>query len=519
MLHGFDRVAFAEALSSQVIGVAFDGAAARSPEGRTTLDLSVNLLARLYPRLAVVPLDVSARNAAEEMCRDARAINPEIEIGCELAGVTACLAVGTTKVATDARTVYVGSDGWLLRLSPTEPVRSGATLNPFGAAAAACFGVANVFRIAFAQHLPHGGPDGQFTLSVFDFEPNAPSPTNPPLGPINLGEGHLAGVGAIGNGAVWTLTRLGRLRGTLHLIDHELIELTNLQRYVLAVQGDTESPKVTLASNALRKTGLDVRLYQGRWGDYLRDSGHWRLERVAVAVDSAKDRIAVQASLPRWVVNAWTQPDNLGVSRHEFLGDQACLACLYMPRGRQPDEDELVAAAIHLPDARMEVRRLLYSNAPVGKPFIERIATALTVPVDPLLPFADKPLRAFYSEAVCGGVLLKLGGGNGANTRVYVPMAFQSALAGVLLAAELVAHAAGLKHVPPPTTTTVNLLRPLAAYLSFREAKSASGRCLCQDADYTAAYEAKYPEPEHSHKKRRARAVSPRRRPRPAGPG
>src|SRR5207244_2771974 len=123
------------------------------------------------------------------------------------------------------------------------------------------------------------------------------------------------------------LARVGALAGTLTGVDDEAVDLTNLQRYVLATQNDREKSKTEAFSAALAGTGLTVKSHKGPWGDYLRSRGDTRLERVAVALDSAKDRIAVQAGLPRWVCNAWTQTGDLGVSRHEFLGEQACLAC------------------------------------------------------------------------------------------------------------------------------------------------------------------------------------------------
>jgi hypothetical protein len=58
----------------------------------------------------------------------------------------------------------------------------------------------------------------------------------------------------------------------------------------------------------------------------------------------------------------------------------------------------------------------------------------------------------------------------------------------VLLAAALVADAAG--H-PAPTAgqkAVLNLLRPVTARLLVPVARHASGKCLCQDADYLDAY-------------------------------
>jgi hypothetical protein len=72
-----------------------------------------------------------------------------------------------------------------------------------------------------------------------------------------------------------------------------------------------------------------------------------------------------------------------------------------------------------------------------------------------------------------------------------VPMAFQSALAGIMLAADLVKHAQGEPDAPT-VATRINLLRRLGTHLADPHAPDATGRCICGDADFRAAYEAKY---------------------------
>ena len=492
VLQGFDRPSFLARLDTSPVGVAFDAVAATSSEGRVALELVVNLLSRLYPRLILAPDGDVATALAGELRDLAHMINPAIDIGEDLSGASVVVAVGTTPIAGDAPIVYIGSDGWIARLSPQGPVGSGTSDNSFGAAAAACFGAANIFRVLFAQQLPHGGVDEPFSLSLLDLRPNATDPASPSWSAIDLGESFLVGCGAIGNAAVWALARASGLTGTLHLIDHEPVELSNLQRYVLTGQDDIGQDKVAVAAAALAATRLEARPFPGRWGEFLRGQSDWTLDRVAVAVDNAPDRQAIQAALPRWVVNAWTQPGDLGISRHDFL-NRACLTCLYMPDGPGKNEDEMVAEAIGLSDALMEVRQLLATAGPVESPLLERIADALGVPIEPLLRFEGAPLRAFYAGAICGGLVLALGGrGNGAVPQEAVPMAFQSALAGILLASELVAHAGGLRASPSPTTTKIDLLRPLGQHLSMPTAKSPTGRCICQDEAYITRYRAKY---------------------------
>ena len=335
--------------------------------------------------------------------------------------------------------MYVGSDGWVVKVSTEGPVRSGETDNPFGAAAAACFGAANIFRQVFRDHLPGGGELDSFSMSLLDYEPNAEAPLNPELGPVHLGGVHLVGNGAIGNGAVWALSRAPRLTGEIDIVDHEALDLTNLQRYPGTTQADVGSTKVDIAAARFSGSALKVRAHQMTWGQYMKGRSDWRLERVGVSVDTAEDRRAVQASLPAFVVNSWTQAGELGVSRHRFTGEDACLVCLYFPGGGAKSEDQIIAEAIGLPDALIEVRHLLYTGAAVEREMIERIAAVLGVPSEPLLPFAGQTLRSFYTGAICAGVVIKLGGKpGGTEVHAQVPLAFQSALAGIMLAAELV---------------------------------------------------------------------------------
>lgn len=189
-------------------------------------------------------------------------------------------------------------------------------------------------------------------------------------------------------------------------------------------------------------------------------------------------------------MNAWTQPGNIGVSRHTFVGDDACLMCLYLPTSKSKSEDELIAAAIGLPDALLDVRALLFKGTPLTADWVERIAAANGLASAELAQFVGKPLRAFYSDAVCGGLIMHLGGQAGP-AEAEVPMAFQSALAGILLAAELVANAGGSK-ASPPVLSTIDLLRPLAARVSENRKKTMDGRCICQDQDFIDSYIAKY---------------------------
>ena len=493
LLQDFDVDNFGRILLANTVQIAFDAEAVASSEGRVTLELAVNLLSRLYPRLSLIPLQ-GVEEASAELATLARSINPDIEILSGAGSATLCLVVGSTSIAHDGPTFYIGSDGWIAGFSPDCPVGSGNSSNPFGAAAAACFGVANLFRATFASQLGGAKTDTAFRVSLLDLDERNEL-SNPLPSRVDIGESHLVGVGAIGNAAVWALARFPLAEGILHLVDDEEIDDTNLQRYVLANTSDIGKSKVALAQDALRNSALRVERHALAWGRYLEDRNDWHFERVAVALDTPEDRCLVQAALPQWIVNAWTQPEDLGVSRHNF-GVQACLMCLYMPDGAVPDLDDQIVSALHLPDdlqTLRDVRSLLVNGAHIGAGWVERIAAANEVSPERLMNLKDLPMRSFYQRAICGGIMLSLGASTDRAPRnAEVPMAFQSALAGILLAAELIAHAAKLKKSPPPVTTKVNLLKPLGAELSLPAPQHPSGKCICQDDDYIAVHRDKY---------------------------
>lgn len=75
-------------------------------------------------------------------------------------------------------------------------------------------------------------------------------------------------------------------------------------------------------------------------------------------------------------------------------------------------------------------------------------------------------------------------------TKVEVPMAFQSALAGVMLAAEIVKYSAG--YACPAVITRLNVMRALGPFLSEDQKKWSDRSCICQDADYIRVYRARY---------------------------
>src|SRR5947207_119885 len=79
LLRGYDKDAFASALTQRPPEVVFDGNALASPILKLTVELLFNLLARLYPIIRLTPLDEAARSHQPRLVELVRSINPNVE--------------------------------------------------------------------------------------------------------------------------------------------------------------------------------------------------------------------------------------------------------------------------------------------------------------------------------------------------------------------------------------------------------------------------------------------------------
>ena len=476
VISGLDEQRLEARLADVCIGVTI-GPDAGSEEGRAMADLLVRLLARLYPSLVI--REEGEGGVGDQVSALARRINPRIDLSGQ---PTIEVVVGTARPRwKTARTVFVGSKSWSARLSTHDPQGCGASNNPFGAGLASCLAAADVFRHVFlpgAEQL-----DGECEIAV----PNVGEwATDDGDVHGNVGSVVLAGAGAIGNAAAWALSRT-RVEGSIEIVDHESVDLGNLQRYVLAERDDEERPKSPFVAGEFNGK-LSASAHECTLAEFLQKKRH-KVDNLLLALDSAKDRCAAQASLPRRVANAWTQPGDLGVSSHDFL-EGACVNCLYLPDGEQKNEDQIIAESFGVPDRLMQVRTLLYQNAGAPRDLLVAIATARDLSLTKLLPFEGRPLRALYTEGFCGGAVIPLGDlGRPAND-VHVPLAHQSALAGVLLAAAGVRM--GLSGRVDSVVTRYDVLKPQKRFQVSPAAKHAGERCICQDADYREVYRRKY---------------------------
>jgi hypothetical protein len=479
VLGGFDEQRIRAVLDSVRVGVAIGTEAAQCSEGRALLDLLIRLLARVYPTL-VVRSEIGAQQTADDAMSLARRINPKIEFASE---PTVEIAIGVALPPSGGwPRIFVGSNNWNAFVSTAESRTLGNSENPFGAGVAACLAATNLFRLVFQGN--DASLDRDVTFSAF--EGDSRQGRDVALAG-SLGEIVLVGAGAIGNAAGWAISRLP-LEGVLQIVDYQAIDLGNLQRYILAERSDEGGIKVEVLARYF-KGKIRAEPHPLNFENFVASQGYaWR--RMILALDNSRDRRAAQASLPQWIANAWTQPGDLGVSSHDFL-DGACVGCLYLPEHALDNEDGIIASALGVPDRLMQIRTLLHNGDGVPRDLLDAIATGRAIPIDRLLPFEGRPVRKLYTEGFCGGAVIPLGKVGTPRQEVHVPLAHQSALAGLFLAAAAVRHALRLSR-PGTVVTRIDVMHPLGSYLTQPAAKDPRGICICQDADYRDVYQRKY---------------------------
>ena len=102
-------------------------------------------------------------------------------------------------------------------------------------------------------------------------------------------------------------------------------------------------------------------------------------------------------------------------------------------------------------------------------------------------------------EGICGGGIIPLEEAGPAPRELQVPLAFQSALAGVLLAAEAVRDVLTAGAQRRTLVRRMDVLRLVGDCTPQSALKEGTGACICEDRDFIDAYLAKYPaEAEHT---------------------
>ncbi len=468
---GITREELEKILSGHVVGIYAGEPCSTEGNEKWISELLANLLARLYPTLAI-----SGHTAAcEYLSKIALAINPDIEIKTNLENTTINVYLGEAVPSENGFTA--SAHGWVAYVGMNS--KANGPLNPYSSGAAAALAAWRVFQTIFSQKAPSAQTIPDISLSLLDY--GTESGANDTLPEVNIGEVAVAGLGAVGNPALWAWSKHDGLIGELHLIDPEDLELSNLQRYCLAFRNDVGLGKTQLAARQLSNTKLSHRVWPCSIEDFAKNyDGIENLPSICVSVDNIDGRRTAQALLPRLVVNGWTSDNGLGASWHRFIGDGACLACLYQPKKASLSQTELAAQALGLPHDQLVA--LWVTEKPIEADVIKIVETHLSLSPGKLADWKGKRVQDVYSGVICGQVGLDLAGIGRVAT---VPLAHQSVLAGILMAAELIKRSDPVlaeRGQTEPLIIWDDVMRIPPTHWTVKRAKEPE--CFCNDEIY-----------------------------------
>jgi hypothetical protein len=443
-------------------------------------EMLVNLVARLYPTLRLV----GPRASCTRFERLARAINPRVTFAAGDAPALVALVGNSSAPSSRDYALRVQSDGWVARLLTPDQVVVRGPPNPYAAAAAACFAAGELFRQSFASAVPPAKKD-VVSVSLLDFSESAGEFEALPEA-LDIGEVGFAGVGAVASGALWAMAQHSGLRGDVHLIDPDVSELSNLERYVLLDEGCLGKPKVNTAAKFLERTRLQVTRHR-KTLEALAGERRRGFATICVSLDNIIGRRAAQALLPRVAVNAWTRDRGLGVSSHRLGNGAPCLNCLYMPAGDRPSQSAIIAQTIGL-EIR-EAAELFFNNGVPTAEQLAKIAAKTRASSETTAAWKGKRIRELFTD-VCGAANLNVREDGQPES---VPLAYQSALAGVLMAAELV------KQLSPDLASAAQCGNVITWHDvtgcvpgCWIEPFPVHPRCICSDRIYRDTYKAKW---------------------------
>lgn len=494
-LKGYDRSLFEQRLLSNCIGIVYGANCLETSEGRAALDLAVRILSRLYPNMTFSDLTIDARDEdyLGQLKEVATKINPDIDIS-EGQSPSINLVIGDVPdFVSDQPCIYIGSRNWLAYYSATTPRSCHNTDNPFGAGSAVCLATANVFRYIFREELGNIPMDKDFCCSAFSqslVQEEDEGPQLPASIPVSF---TLVGTGAIGNAVLWSLLSLTEVSGSITLIDDQAVDLSNLQRYILMLQDHRNHSKVSVIKDLFKKhRNLSCEPLQQKWQIAVNALDKEKTKLVATAVDTTKERLEIQSILPEVILNAWTSPEGIGVSRHLDFTRELCLGCLYLPLSKHKSDSEKIAESLGNPSLEPFIREYLANKLPVDDRFIAVISQHTNIDAQLLSTFRQQRVEIFYSKVICGGRVIPGRTDGQVAYDMEVPLAQESVLAGLLLGAEIVIQSLQLRKIRIEPLTKINMMQPIHNYLLEEETKHHSGFCICQDPIFLDRYKGKW---------------------------
>jgi molybdopterin/thiamine biosynthesis adenylyltransferase len=305
---------------------------------------------------------------------------------------------------------------------------------PLGAHMAAAIGAAEALKrlLEINFGVAEDQRAGDLAFSLLDYRVGAGATPGPDVPAIDLQDLVVAGAGAGGTGALYTLASFPEVGGAIGVVEPNSLKLSNLGRYLMTDYAQVHAPmhKVDSVERflALHTPKLHV---EGKKVVWHAASGRWRT--VLATVDTAEARWDIQRSHPEVILDAGVIGTLYAVLR--VIPEGWCLEC------KHPYDPDITwkRRARRWGLSVAEIKRRDAAREPVTHEDIERIADVQGRPIEDLLGLEGVPFDEVPSLTECGETPLALVVPSQAPV---LPIA--TTAAGVALAAEVVKDVTGL---------------------------------------------------------------------------
>lgn len=279
------------------------------------------------------------------------------------------LAIG--KVGNNGKVNFsTDADGWNVWAGRHDriPVIPHLELNPVGPAFAACIGVADAFKVATGQPDTTRVHNLAFSLLSFSTDTASDATSVMPL-MLNIGNAQMIGVGSVGSAATYLLHMIP-IKGSLSLIDHDPVEIGNLNRSPLFGINMVGKPKVAVAAEYLDgyiRADPFVGLYQ----EYINSRGRKRgdLDLVLPFANEYGVRYQIENNLPPMQIYA-TTTKSWGINYHRHIPfREDCSVC------RFPE----INAQVNFICSTTEIQSAIVKPVDAALPFLSLGAAVLAV--------------------------------------------------------------------------------------------------------------------------------------------
>lgn len=252
------------------------------------------------------------------------------------------IQVGAGELPGVVPSVTVDADGWCVSVS--QGVDREVWVNddadvPVGPGTAAALAVAEAMKAGLGR--PVKSRITRTYLSLWDYS-IAQGPLDMVrggrVGAICIGKTWLVGAGMVGSSLAYFLRRFP-IRGELHIIDHDVVAIHNLNRSPVFRVGHVGTRKASLLAGYLRHTDLQPVGHSCLFQEFVEQNPRLAngVDLILPEANQYKVRVQIQHQVPPLMIHATTSRNGgVVVGYHRPVADD-CLACRFPDDAEQPD--------------------------------------------------------------------------------------------------------------------------------------------------------------------------------------